>query len=88
VRPFFRHGVGGGKRADALRDAVAPGLATFTQEAVMSHILHHLKLVSVPPPMGPSPPAPGDMRLRRRARQRGPRGAVRAAAASLAPLPL
>jgi hypothetical protein len=37
---------------------------------------------------GPGPPAPRDSRMRRYPLQRGPRGEVRAATASFAPLPL
>jgi hypothetical protein len=40
--PFFRHCVGGGS------------LATFTQESVITRILRHLKLASVPPPIAPA----------------------------------
>ena len=35
-------------------DAVAPGLATFTHESVITRILRHLKLTSVPPPIAPA----------------------------------
>ena len=61
-------------------------LATFTEESVMTRILRHLKLASVPPPIAPA-------RLRQEIfvfdegpRQREPIGDVRAAAASFAPL--
>jgi hypothetical protein len=40
--PFFRHCVGGGS------------LATFTEESVITRILRHLKLASVPPPIAPA----------------------------------
>jgi hypothetical protein len=40
--PFFRHCVGGGS------------LATFTHESVLTRILRHLKLASVPPPIAPA----------------------------------
>jgi hypothetical protein len=40
--PLFRHCVGGGS------------LATFTHESVITRILRHLKLASVPPPIAPA----------------------------------
>jgi len=40
--PFFRHCVGGGS------------LATFTQESVITRILQHCNLASVPPPIAPA----------------------------------
>ena len=68
-RPVFRHGVGGGSLATFRCAAVAPcapllpffrhcvgggSLATFTQESVITRILRHLKLASVPPPIAPA----------------------------------
>jgi hypothetical protein len=67
-RPVFRHCVGGGKRADALRrrSRARPCdlpfcrrgslriIAAITQESVITRILRHLKLASVPPPIAPA----------------------------------
>jgi hypothetical protein len=61
-------------------------IAAITQESVITRILRHLKLASVPPPIVPA-------RLRQEIcafddahpRQREPRGEMRAAAASFAP---
>jgi hypothetical protein len=66
--PVFRHCVGGGKRADALRrrSRARPCdlpfcrcgslriIAAITQEEVITRILRHLKLASVPPPIAPA----------------------------------
>jgi hypothetical protein len=66
--PVFRHCVGGGKRADALRrrSRARPCdlplcrrgalriIAAITQESVITRILRHLKLASVPPPIAPA----------------------------------
>ncbi len=67
--PVFRHCVGGGSLATFRFAAVAPcgslppffrhcvgggSLATFTQESVITRILRHLKLASVPPPIAPA----------------------------------
>jgi hypothetical protein len=68
-RPVFRHCVGGGSLATFRFAAVAPcasllpffrhcvgggSLATFTQESVITRILRHLQLASVPPPIAPA----------------------------------
>jgi hypothetical protein len=66
--PVFRHCVGGGKRADALRrrSRARPCdlpfcrrgslriSAAITHASVITRILRHLKLASVPPPIAPA----------------------------------
>ena len=67
-RPVFRHCVGGGRRANALRRHSRTRhcdlplcrrgslriIAAITQESVLTRILRHCKLASVPPPIAPA----------------------------------
>jgi hypothetical protein len=73
----FRHCVGGGKRADALRrhSRTRPGalpfcrrgalriIAAAPQESVSTRLLRHCKLASVPPPDCPGLLSPRNVRL-------------------------
>jgi hypothetical protein len=80
--PLFRHGVGGGKRADALRRRSRARPCDL--HARISDDPHPAPSQAgvCPTSHGPGPPPPRDIYLRRRPRQRGSIGEVRTAAVS------